>query len=132
VLLAAAISAGLLVHGLLPDNAVSDIAGDVLYALAVYAGIVMIAPRAAPVAVGGLALAWCVLVELFQLTGIPQRLGAAFSPAMLVLGTVFDARDLFVYAVVIIAVFATDRWLGCRYRDGRAVPSARHGRHPVP
>lgn len=51
--------------------------------------------------------AWCIGVELFQLTGIRAR-RARIPPAMLVLGTVFDARDLIVYLVTIAALAALD------------------------
>lgn len=98
--------AGLLVHGFLPDTAATDIAGDALYASAVFLGLVVVAPRSHPLLVAGIAAAWCLAVELFQLTGIPLALGAVFPPAMLVLGTVFDARDLVVYliGVAVIAI----------------------------
>ena len=104
--LAAAIVAGLVVHGALPDTTATDIAGDALYAAAVYVGLVVLAPRLPALAVGGIAAAWCVAVELFQLTGLPLVWGAAFSPVMLVLGTVFDPRDLIVYVVTIAVVTA--------------------------
>lgn len=107
-LLAAVIVTGLIVHGVLPDTAATDIAGDALYAAAAYLGLVVLAPRLPALAAGGIAAAWCVGVELFQLTGIPLAWGAAFSPAMLVLGTVFDARDLIVYVVAIAGATAVD------------------------
>ena len=100
--------AGLAVHVLLADTAATDIAGDALYAAAVYLAIIIVAPRMPPLAVGALAAAWCVAVELFQLTGIPLALGAAFAPSMLVLGTVFDARDLVVYLVTTVIIGAAD------------------------
>ena len=67
-----------------------------------------LAPRLPALAVGGIAAAWCVAVELFQLTGLPLEWGAVFSPVMLVLGTVFDPRDLIVYVVTIAVVTAID------------------------
>jgi hypothetical protein len=99
VLLVAVIGAGLAVHVVFPDTAATDIAGDVLYAAAVYLAIVVVAPGLRPLGVGAITAAWCTGVELFQLTGIPLWLGAAFPPSMLVLGTVFDARDLLVYVI---------------------------------
>lgn len=107
-LLAGVIVAGLVVHGALPDTAATDIAGDALYAAAAYVGLVVLAPRLPALAAGGIAAAWCVGVELFQLTGLPLAWGAAFSPAMLVLGTVFDPRDLIVYVVAIAVATAVD------------------------
>jgi Protein of unknown function (DUF2809) len=111
VILGAAILLGLIVHTGLPDTAATDIAGDALYPIAMYAGIVLIAPRSRPIVVGLLALAWCIGIEFFQLTGIPSAAGAVFPPAMLVLGTVFDARDLWVYALTIVVVWAIDGML---------------------
>lgn len=102
------VTAGLAVNGLLPDTAATDIAGDALYAAAAYVFVVLLAPCVASVVVGAVAAAWCVGVELLQLTGIPHAAGAAFPPAMLVLGTVFDARDLIVYLVTIAALAALD------------------------
>ena len=117
VLLAAVIAAGLAVHRLLPDTAATDIAGDALYALAAYLLVVALAPRWPSLAPGGVSAAWCVAVELFQLTGIPLALGAHFMPAMLVLGTVFDPRDLVVYVVTVAVATLVDgvsRWAVAR------------------
>lgn len=108
VALLTAIAAGLGVHLLLPDTASTDIAGDALYAAAVYAFLILIVPRWHPLLVGATALAWCVGIELFQLTGIPLAAGAEFPPAMLLLGTVFDARDLLVYAAAILVLTTAD------------------------
>ncbi|GAA5097054.1 hypothetical protein GCM10025760_30760 [Microbacterium yannicii] len=108
VLLILTIAAGLLVHGALPDAAATDIAGDALYAVAAYLAVVLIAPRLPPVAAGAIAAAWCTAVELFQLTGLPLAWGAQLPPVMLVLGTVFDARDLVVYLATIALAAALD------------------------
>ncbi|MFT3798720.1 DUF2809 domain-containing protein [Microbacterium sp.] len=108
VVLLAVVAAGLGVHLMLPDSAATDIAGDALYVAAVYACAVVLAPRARPVIVGALVLAWCVAVEFFQLTGLPMAWGSGFPPIMLVLGTVFDPRDLAVYAVTAVVLVAAD------------------------
>lgn len=107
---------GLLVHTGLPDTAVTDIAGDALYAAAIYGGVVVVLPRWSPWRVGAIALGWCVAVELFQLTGLPLRWGEAWAPLTLVFGTVFDARDLAVYAVTGILLTAGDLVLRHRSR----------------
>jgi hypothetical protein len=107
-LLMAVIGAGLAVHALLPDTEASDIAGDALYAAAAYLAVVLLAPGVRPVVAGALAGGWCVAVELFQLTGIPLRVGADFPPAMLLLGTVFDARDIAVYVVTVAVLTVLD------------------------
>lgn len=107
-LLALTIAAGLAVHSFAPDGAASDIAGDALYAVAVYLAVVLVVPRLRVPAVALIAAVWCTVVELFQLTGIPLALGAAFSPVMLVLGTVFDARDLVIYLVAVAVAALVD------------------------
>ncbi|WP_341579606.1 DUF2809 domain-containing protein [Microbacterium schleiferi] len=108
VALLTVVVAGLAVHVLLPDTGATDIAGDALYAVAVYAFLIAIMPGRYPPLVGAVALAWCVGIEVFQLTGIPLAAGTAFPPAMLVLGTVFDPRDLVVYATAILVLTAAD------------------------
>lgn len=108
LLLLGTIGAGLVVHAALPDSGATDIAGDALYATAAYLAVVLVAPRLPALAAGGIAAVWCVGVELFQLSGLPLAWGARFSPAMLVFGTVFDARDLVVYVVTIALLAAID------------------------
>lgn len=112
LLLALTVGLGVVVHTALPDIAATDIAGDALYAIAVYLFVVLLTPRMSPLFVGGIAAVWCVGIELFQLTGIPEAVGAVFSPAMLVLGTVFDARDLVIYLVALAIVVAVDLFVG--------------------
>jgi len=119
LLLALTIGAGLLVHAALPDTAATDIAGDALYAVAAYLAVVLLAPRLPVLAAGGIAAAWCVGVELFQLTGLPLAWGALFAPVMLVLGTVFDPRDLVIYVVTIAIATALDAGLRAVARPGR-------------
>lgn len=120
-LLVVVIAGGLAVHALLPDTAGSDIAGDALYAAAAYLAVVLLAPGLTPLAVGAIAGAWCVAVELFQLTGLPLEWGATFRPAMLLLGTVFDPRDVAVYLVTVGMLTLA---------DALATAAARRGRRP--
>lgn len=121
---AATIGCGLAVHGLLPDTAASDIAGDALYALLIYLLVVAVAPRARDVVPFAVSIAWCTAVELLQLTGLPERAGAAFPPAMLVLGTAFDPRDLLVYVVTVAIAAGADAVL-CSIRSRRALTARR-------
>ena len=100
--------AGLVVHGLPGASALSDIAGDALYTALVYLGVVAVWPRWSPAVAGAVAAGWCVAVELFQLTGLPARWGAAWSPAALVFGSAFDARDLVVYVATAALVAGAD------------------------
>jgi len=108
VLLLCAIAAGLGIHYAAPAGTLSDMSGDILYAVAAYLAVVILAPRLPPLVVGTIAAGWCVLIELFQLTGIPLQLGTAFPPSMLVLGTVFDARDIALYLATAALLTAVD------------------------
>lgn len=116
---AVTIAVGLGVHRFAPDGAVSDIAGDALYALLVYLLAVVIVPRRAVWVPALVAWVWCTAIELFQLTGLPLAWGDAFPPTMLVLGTVFDARDLVVYTVTVLAAATADRRAGAALHRAR-------------
>lgn len=115
--LAVVVAAGVGVSALLPDTTATDITGDALYAVAAYLAVVLVAPALGQLAVAGIAAGWCIAVELFQLTNVPLQAGAVFPPASLLLGTVFDTRDLLIYAVTVvlcasgdvIATWATER-----------------------
>ena len=102
------LATGLALHMLAPDTAASDVAGDVLYALLVYALLMLVVPRLPAWGVAGAVLVWCTAVELFQLTGLPELWAVSFRPVVLVLGTVFDPRDLAVYAVAAIGAGVVD------------------------
>ncbi|GAB3153235.1 hypothetical protein GCM10027058_21460 [Microbacterium neimengense] len=117
---AATVAAGLGVHRFAPDAAPSDIAGDALYALLVYLLAVVVVPRGAVWMPALIAWVWCTTIELFQLTGLPLAWGEGFPPIMLVLGTVFDARDLVVYTVTVLAAAMADRLLGAALGRARA------------
>ncbi len=106
--LVAVVAAGLLVHRMLPASVFADVAGDALYACAVYVALVVVAPRGRRRVIAAIAAGWCVAVELFQATGLPLRWAEAFPPIRLVLGSGFDARDLVVYAAAVAAVLAAD------------------------
>jgi hypothetical protein len=70
-------------------------AGVALYATLIYA-LVAFWLRPLPAALVATAFSWAV--ELFQLTGIPAELSAHSGLAHLVLGSTFNAPDLFWYA----------------------------------
>jgi len=116
---AAIVAAGLAVHLLAPKDAVGDAIGDVLYAVLVVLLVAFAAPWAAWWGTGAVALAWCVGVELLQLTSLPASLGAAFEPLKLVLGTTFAPWDLLWYALGVVLAAGVDGAL--RRRGGRAV-----------
>lgn len=103
-----AVASGLVVHLGVPDGAASDIAGDALYVVAVWGGLVALLPRLSPWVVGAVVVAWCVGVEIFQLSGWPLRWAGEWPPIVLVFGTVFDPRDLLVYAVTASLITVVD------------------------
>ncbi|WP_285137922.1 DUF2809 domain-containing protein [Microbacterium sp. lyk4-40-TSB-66] len=102
------VAAGLVVAEVLPSSVTTDIAGDALYAVAVYTGLVLLLPRARRLILGIAATGWCVLVEVLQLSGLPAALAERVPPVALVLGTGFDARDLVVYASAVLVATAVD------------------------
>ncbi len=106
--LAVVVAAGLAVHRLMPSSVASDVAGDALYAVAVYTGLVLLLPRSRPLVLAAGAAAWCVAVELLQLTGMPITLAERMPVAALVLGSGFDARDLVVYVLAVASALGVD------------------------
>lgn len=109
VALGVVVVSGLAVHALGPAGSATDITGDALYAVAAYAGLVLLFPRWRRLVVGAVAALWCVGVELLQLTGVPVALADRFPPIALVLGSGFDARDLLVYLCAVGVTVAVDR-----------------------
>ncbi|MFI6418793.1 DUF2809 domain-containing protein [Streptomyces sp. NPDC050842] len=77
---------------------VAKYAGDALYTVLILTLVVLLAPRVRPPVAAGAALGVSCAVELFQLTGVPAELAAHSTLARLVLGTSFNAPDLFWYA----------------------------------
>ncbi|MDU0365699.1 DUF2809 domain-containing protein [Microbacterium sp. KSW4-17] len=106
--LAVVVAAGLAGHRLMPSSVASDVAGDALYAVAVYTGLVLLLPRARPLLLAAGAAAWCVAVELLQLTVLPITLAERMPVAALVLGSGFDARDLVVYVLAVVSALGVD------------------------
>ncbi|MFZ4162941.1 DUF2809 domain-containing protein [Streptomyces sp. HNS054] len=78
---------------------VAKYGGDALYTLLLLTLVVLLAPRSTPARAAGIALAVSWAVELLQLTGLPAGLSARSTAARLVLGSTFNAPDLFWYAV---------------------------------
>ena len=128
------IAAGLAVHAFAPDGFWSDAAGDALYAGLIFLLVAFVLVRA-PWLAAALALAWCVEVELFQLTGLPEAWGIAFRPLMLVFGTVFSPWDLLFYAVGVVVAALGDAGVRAVVGPGRPVVGSGHpvvgSGHPV-
>ncbi|MFF5983927.1 DUF2809 domain-containing protein [Streptomyces olindensis] len=73
--------------------------GDALYTVLILTLVVLAAPRLRPLPAAGCALAVSWAVEFLQLTEVPAELSAHSTLARLVLGSTFNAPDLFWYAV---------------------------------
>lgn len=95
--------------------------GTALYASMVYAGVLFLSPRLAPVPAGLVAVGFCWLVEFAQLTGIPAELSARSLLARLVLGVQFDWTDIAWYPVGIVPLVVLDGLLlwGRRFGSSR-------------
>ncbi|GHB89449.1 membrane protein [Streptomyces anthocyanicus] len=111
---AAAVSAVLIVGAGLALRAlaageVAKYGGDALYTLLLFALVFAAAPRTAPAKAAALALAVSWGVEFLQLSDVPAHLARESTAARLVLGSTFDAPDLFWYAVG-----AATGWLAVR------------------
>ncbi|GGP73667.1 hypothetical protein GCM10010247_53760 [Streptomyces calvus] len=78
---------------------VAKYGGDALYTVLVLALVVLVAPRVTPLKAAAVALAVSWGVEFLQLSGVPAELSRHSTAARLVLGSTFNAPDLFWYAV---------------------------------
>lgn len=92
------------------DGAFEQYSGTALYASIVYAAVVFLWPRVSPLAAGGIAVGFCWLVEVAQLTHIPAALSQRSLLARLVLGVQFDPTDLAWYPIGIVPLIAL-HWL---------------------
>lgn len=92
---------------------VAKYGGDALYTLLLFALVILVAPRSTPLKAGGVALAVSWGVEFLQLSDLPAELSRHSTAARLVLGSTFDAPDLFWYAVGAVA-----GWLAVRLAHG--------------
>ena len=105
---------GLFVHmhgHSLPGN-VRDILGDMLWATMIYWILAFIAPTAPRTWLAGIAIAICFAVEFSQLLHTPALHSARSSMiGHLMLGTDFDARDLFAYSAGVIVAAFLDHWM---------------------
>jgi hypothetical protein len=90
------------------NGALQQNSGTALYASAVYAGVVFIAPRIRPVAAGLIALGWCWAVEFLQLTAIPRELSAMNLLLRFIFGTSFDWTDVWWYPAGIAPLLLID------------------------
>lgn len=101
------VALGLVVTTQVPDP-VGDVVGDLLYAVAVYVALVLVAPRLRPWVAGAVVLAWCWLVEVLQATPVVAAVLDAVPAAAWVLGSTFAARDLVLYLVGALLAMTLD------------------------
>ncbi|MBP1136378.1 hypothetical protein JOE31_002610 [Arthrobacter sp. PvP023] len=94
------------------DAAWTGPAGDGMYAALVYILVAILIPSKPKVLIATAAVTVCVMIELFQLTGLPAELGDSWPPLRLVLGTTFGTADLLAYAVGTAVAYAVDRTTG--------------------
>ncbi|MEW9528319.1 DUF2809 domain-containing protein [Microbispora sp. NPDC049125] len=116
---AVTVAAGLGVRSL-AEGDVAKCAGDALYTVLLYALVVLVAPRARPVTAACVAAAVSWVVEFSQLSGVPAELSRHSAVARLVLGSTFNAPDLFWYAAGAAAACSVHTLV-------RAFGRARHG-----
>jgi hypothetical protein len=94
----------------LADGDLEQFSGTALYGSAVYGMVVFVWPRLHPAVAGAIAIGFCELVEIAQLTGAPAALSQRSLLARLALGVQFDAVDLAWYPVGIVPLAAL-HWL---------------------
>ncbi|RXR24985.1 DUF2809 domain-containing protein [Oerskovia turbata] len=109
--LAAVVTLGIVVTTQVPDP-VGDVVGDLLYAVAVYVALVLVAPRLRPWVAGTVVLAWCWLVEFLQATPVVAAVLDVVPAAAWVLGSTFNARDLVLYLVGVLLAAGLDVLVG--------------------
>ena len=100
------IGLGLIVHwGAIPlPFTVRDVLGDALWAMMVAWWVGALAPDMRPGVRSGLALACCWVIEFSQLYHLPVLDAVRrTTPGQLVLGSGFDVRDLWAYAMGVLA-----------------------------
>ncbi|MCX5192470.1 DUF2809 domain-containing protein [Streptomyces sp. NBC_00249] len=77
---------------------VAKYGGDALYTVLLLTLVVVAAPKVTPLKAAAIALAASWAVEFLQLTAVPAELSERSTVARLVLGSTFNAPDLFWYA----------------------------------
>ena len=92
------------------EGALGQYSGAALSGSIVYTIVMFIRPPISPPVAGGIAAAYCWIVEFSQLTGIPATLSQRSLVARLLLGAQFDIVDVAWYPVGIIPLVAL-HWL---------------------
>ncbi|MFF1573802.1 DUF2809 domain-containing protein [Leifsonia sp. NPDC058292] len=90
--------AGLAVHAV-GVGPVAGFAGDALYAALIFVLVALVAPRLPSLGAASIALGFCALIELLQLTPVPAALSRSIPGASLVVGSTFQWSDLAAYTI---------------------------------
>lgn len=98
----------------LADGPLEQHSGTALYASMIYAGVFFVRPRTTPLVAGAAAIAFCWLVELSQLTGVPAYLSERSLPARLALGVAYDPLDMLWYPAGVLPLVAVHLLLRAR------------------
>lgn len=104
---------GLVIHFFVPGDFASLIA-DALYTVMVYLVLAVILPRAKRAWLALAAFILSAVIELSQLTGVPEQLAVSFPPSRLIFGTTFSTLDLVAYAAGAVAVLYADTIVSAR------------------
>ncbi|WP_432989078.1 DUF2809 domain-containing protein [Dactylosporangium sp. CA-233914] len=102
---------------LMSNGALQQNTGTALYASAVYASVVFLAPRMRPAMAGLIAVGACWALEFFQLTGVPHELSKYSILIRLVLGDAFDWIDVWWYPAGVVPLVLVE--MVARTRGGR-------------
>ncbi|MGC9665347.1 DUF2809 domain-containing protein [Planosporangium sp. 12N6] len=126
------VAAGLTIR-VVGSGSLEQYSGTALYAAMVYTGVLLLWPRISPLPAGGIAVGFCWLVEVLQLTGVPAALSARSLLARLVLGAQFDLTDVAWYPVGVVPLVALDWLLRGRTRTerNRGAGAVAAGTHPA-
>ncbi|MFI6234933.1 DUF2809 domain-containing protein [Micromonospora sp. NPDC050784] len=115
------------------DGALRQYSGTALYASMVWAMTLFLWPRMAPAPAGILGIAFCWVVELAQLTGVPAELSARSVAARLALGVQFDLVDLAWYPAGVVPLMVLHHLARVRHRrNGQNVAIGLTGLPDVP
>ncbi|MGD1277216.1 MAG: DUF2809 domain-containing protein [Tepidisphaeraceae bacterium] len=82
--------------------------GDIAYAAAAYLLLLLLLPRRSPAVLALFAMLFCLAIECFKFTGLPQQ-WAASPISRVVFGTTFSWHNLACYAIAIAAILAIER-----------------------
>ncbi|MGY0235322.1 ribosomal maturation YjgA family protein [Longispora urticae] len=107
---------------------IEQISGTALYGSIIYAATLFLRPRSSPLVAGVVAVGFCWLVELAQLTHIPAALSRHSLVARVVLGVRFDPADLAWYPAGIIPLVVLHWW--ARAGERRPTPPDDDGAGP--